>query len=41
LVGGPGYDHRNADTMMDSLSVDSVVAASVELWRQREQIAAQ
>ena len=41
LVGGPGYDHRTTDTMMDSLSVDSVVTATVGLWRQREQIAAQ
>lgn len=41
LVGGPGYDHRNTDTMMDSLSVDSVVAATVALWRQCEQMAAQ
>ena len=41
LVGGPGYDHRTTDTMMDSLSVDSVVAATVALWRKREQIAAQ
>ena len=41
LVGGPGYDHRTTDTMMDSLSVDSVVEAAVGLWRQREQIAAQ
>ncbi len=41
LVGGPGYDHRTTDTLMDSLSVDSVVAATVGLWRQRDQIAAQ
>jgi ADP-heptose:LPS heptosyltransferase len=41
LVGGPGYDHRTTDTMMDSLSVDSVVAATLGLWRQCEQIAAQ
>jgi ADP-heptose:LPS heptosyltransferase len=41
LVGGPGYDHRTTDTMMDSLSVDSVVTATVALWRKREQIAAQ
>lgn len=33
LVGGPGYDHRTTDTLMDSLSVDSVEAAAVELWR--------
>jgi ADP-heptose:LPS heptosyltransferase len=41
LVGGPGYDHRNTDTLMDSLSVDSVVAATVGLWRQHQQIAVQ
>lgn len=41
LVGGPGYDHRNTNTMMDSLSVDSVVGATVALWRECEQIAAQ
>ena len=41
LVGGPGYDHRSADTMMDSLSVEAVTAATVSLWRQSEQIAAQ
>ncbi len=41
LVGGPGYDHRTADTMMDSLSVDSVLTAATALWRQRQQMAAQ
>lgn len=41
LVGGPGYDHRTTGPMMDSLSVDSVVEATVALWRQRERIAAQ
>lgn len=41
LVGGPGYDHRNADTMMDSLSVEAVATAAVALWRQSEAIAAQ
>ena len=41
LVGVAGYDHRTADTMMDTLSVDSVVAATVGLWRQYQQIAAQ
>jgi len=41
LVGSPGYDHRTTDTMMDSLSVDSVAQAAVALWRQYEQIAAQ
>ncbi len=28
LVGGPGYDHRRHDTLMDTLSVDAVVAAA-------------
>ncbi len=41
LVGGPGYDHRTTDTMMDSLSVDSVVEATVALWRKHDRIAAQ
>lgn len=29
----PGYDHRTTDTLMDSLSVDAVVAAAEDLWR--------
>jgi ADP-heptose:LPS heptosyltransferase len=33
LVGVPGYDHRTTDTLMDSLSVDAVERAAVELWR--------
>lgn len=33
LVWGPGYDHRTTDTLMDSLTVDRVEAAAVELWR--------
>jgi ADP-heptose:LPS heptosyltransferase len=33
LVGGPGYDHRNTGTLMDSLSVDRVAVAAEELWR--------
>jgi ADP-heptose:LPS heptosyltransferase len=33
LVGQPGYDHRTTDTLMDSLTVDMVEAAAVELWR--------
>ncbi|MSO89379.1 MAG: glycosyltransferase family 9 protein [Rhodospirillaceae bacterium] len=32
LVGGPGYDHRSADSLMDSLSVDEAERAAVELW---------
>lgn len=31
LMGKPGFDHRTADTLMDSLTVDAVVAAAVEL----------
>lgn len=41
LVGGPGYDHRNADTMMESLSVEAVATAATVLWKQCEQMAAQ
>lgn len=33
LVGGKGYDHRTTETLMDSLSVDTVVRASSNLWR--------
>lgn len=33
LVGGAGYDHRTTGTLMDSLSVDTVVRASANLWR--------
>jgi len=33
LVGGPGYDHRTTDTLMDSLTVDAVEAAAAELWQ--------
>jgi ADP-heptose:LPS heptosyltransferase len=33
LVGGPGYDHRNTGTLMDSLSVDSVTRAARVLWQ--------
>lgn len=29
----PGFDHRNSETLMDSLSVDAVVAAAGDLWR--------
>ncbi|CAM9769335.1 unnamed protein product [Discosporangium mesarthrocarpum] len=31
LVGGPGYDHRTTDTLMDSLELDDVVAAADRL----------
>jgi heptosyltransferase III len=31
LVGGPGYDFRNTDTLMESLEVDDVVAAAERL----------
>src|SRR4051795_12276252 len=30
---GPDYDHRTTDTLMDSLSVESVEAAAIRLWR--------
>lgn len=33
LVGGPDYDHRTTDTLMDSLSVEKVVDAAADLWR--------
>jgi len=33
LVGGPGYDHRRQETLMDSLSVDKVEQAALALWR--------
>lgn len=33
LVGGPGYDHRSADSLMDSLSVEAACAAAEALWR--------
>ncbi|MSO80690.1 MAG: glycosyltransferase family 9 protein [Alphaproteobacteria bacterium] len=33
LVGGPGYDHRATDTLMDSLTVDAAEAATLSLWR--------
>ena len=32
LIGGPGYDHRVADSLMDSLSVDAACAAAEALW---------
>jgi heptosyltransferase III len=32
IVGAPGYDHRTADTQMDSLSVDAVETAARRLW---------
>ena len=32
LVGGPGYDHRTTETLMDSLSVDMAEAAAHALW---------
>lgn len=33
LVGGPNYDHRSTDTLMDSLTVDMVESAAIELWQ--------
>jgi heptosyltransferase-3 len=32
LVGGPGYDHRRTDTLMDSLDVGTAEAAARRLW---------
>jgi heptosyltransferase III len=32
IVSAPGYDHRTADTQMDSLTVDAVEAAARRLW---------
>lgn len=32
FIARPGYDHRTTDTLMDSLSVDTVVAAVQALW---------
>lgn len=31
LMGQPGFDHRTTDTLMDSLSVEAVVAAATDL----------
>ncbi|RED52255.1 glycosyltransferase family 9 protein [Aestuariispira insulae] len=36
LVGGPGYDHRNAETMMTSLSVETVADAAIALMNAPE-----
>jgi ADP-heptose:LPS heptosyltransferase len=33
LMGRPGFDHRTADTLMDSLTVDAVAAAAAGLWQ--------
>jgi len=32
LVGAPGFDHRRADNLMQSLSVERVAAAAAALW---------
>jgi ADP-heptose:LPS heptosyltransferase len=32
----PGYDHRNTDSLMDSLTLDAVVEAAQSLWRRGE-----
>jgi heptosyltransferase III len=37
---GPGFDHRTTDTLMDSLSVEAVEAAVLELRRRAESEAA-
>jgi len=33
LVGGPGYDHRTTDTLMDGLTVEMAERAAHDLWR--------
>ncbi|MBS29128.1 MAG: glycosyl transferase [Alphaproteobacteria bacterium] len=33
LIGAPDYDYQTTGTLMDSLAVDTVVNASVALWR--------
>lgn len=33
LVGGPGYDHRTTETLMDSLTIDMAEEAANDLWR--------
>ncbi len=33
MVSAPGYDHRTTGTLMDTLSVDDVVAAASSLWQ--------
>ncbi len=40
LTGAPGYDHRTTDTLMDSLSVEAVERAAVELWQRTARSAA-
>ena len=32
----PGYDHRNTDSLMDSLPLDAVVEAAQDLWRRSQ-----
>lgn len=32
----PGYDHRNTDSLMDSLPLDAVVEAAQSLWRRAQ-----
>jgi ADP-heptose:LPS heptosyltransferase len=33
LIGGPGYDHRTTDTLMDGLTVEKAQAAAETLYR--------
>ena len=40
LVGAPEFDHRNSETLMDSLGVDAAAAAANSLWRRCAGIAA-
>jgi len=37
---GPGFDHRTTDTLMDTLSVETVEAAARRLWRRAQSEAA-
>lgn len=40
LVEAPGFDHRTTGTLMDGLTVDTVVAAVEALWQRRAGLAA-
>lgn len=33
MVSAPGYDHRTTGSLMDTLTVDDVVAAAADLWQ--------
>lgn len=40
LTGGPDYDHRTTDTLMDGLTIDAVETAANGLWQRVEKDAA-